>query len=442
MREWMAALQAAGELRVIEEPVSTRHQIAAYVRRSSDVDGPGFLFSNVEGHPGIRVAAGLYGSRRRVCHALGVREREVAEAFLAAIEDPLPAVRREGRGACQEVVWEGAEADLHRLPVVTHSERDAAFITAGVQVAVDPDSGVHGLGIHRMQRFGSDRLGLWAPPERRVGRAVLKSWERGKAQPLAIVLGADPYVALAAVARVPHLVEKYGVAGRLAGQPVELVRAITIDTWVPANAEIVIEGLLHPHQYETESPFGEFTGCYGGSARVPVFTVTAITMRQDPIYHDVLTGFPVTEDHLMNWPAIVAGILRDARSVAPEILAVDVRGNYVYEAVVQMRKRLQHEPWNVMAAVLAGTTQAKYCMVVDPDVDIFNPVDLEWAFCTRVQPATDLHVFPTMVGAPLDPSAPVRRQTGKLGIDATIPLDADPEPYRRVTVPGAEAVRW
>lgn len=277
MRAWMDALQADGQLQVVEREVSTRYEIAAYVRRSSDTQGPAFLFTHIGGHPGMRVVAGLYGSRERICHALGVQERDVAATFLEAIEHPLPPIRREGRGQCQEVVWQGADADLNRLPIVTHSERDAAFLTAGVEVAVDPDSGVHGLGIHRMQRFGPTTLGLWAPPERRIGRAVLKSWERGQAQPLAIVIGPDPYVALGSVARVPHLVDKYGVAGRLAGKPVDLVRALTSDTWVPANAEMIIEGVIEPNHYETEAPFGEFTGCYGGSARVPVFTVRAIT---------------------------------------------------------------------------------------------------------------------------------------------------------------------
>lgn len=442
LRDWMDHLERQGDLVRVGKPVSTRFEIGAYIRKSSDTDGPAFLFENVSGFPGRPVVAGLYGVRRRILDALDCPVERLAHRFMEGVDRPIPARRGEGPAPCQEVVLQGAAVDLDAIPVVTHSEKDGPFITAGVQVAPDPDTGVHGLGIHRMERLGRDRLGLWAPAERRIGRAQIKSNERGRPQPIAVVIGPDPYVELAAAARVPHTQEKYDIAGGLAGAPVELVRCRTVDVWVPANAEMIIEGEIWPGETVQESQFGEFPGCYGGLKQVPVMRVTGVTMRRDAIYHTVLTGFPVTEDHLMNWPAMVAVVWADAIRVAPEVRAVDIRGNYVYEAVVQMRKRHQTEPWNVMSAILSGASHAKYCMVVDEDVDIFNDRDIDWAFCTRVQPDRDVHVFPIMVGAPLDPSAPIVRQTSKMGIDATIPFGADRTPYERVVVPGTEDVSW
>ncbi len=200
---------------------------------------------------------------------------------------------------------------------------------------------------------------------------------------------------------------------------------------VPATAECVIEGYIEPHDVAQESPFGEFPGCYGGRMEVPVMTVTAITHRRDPIYQTVLTGFPVTEDHLLNWIPMNAVVYEDAKRVSPGVIDVTVRGNYVYEAVVKMRKRHETEPWNVISAVLAGNAQAKFCIVVDEDVNIFDDREVGWAVSTRIQPATDVHIFPVMVGAPLDPSAPIVRQTSKMGIDATRPLAADLSATRR-----------
>lgn len=441
LREFLAYLREKGDLKDIAKPVSTGYEIAAYTRKSSDVEGPAFLFSNVTGHDGWQVLGALYAAPRRILDALGTTASGATTAYLDAISHP-QAWEEVSGGACKEVVLRGSDASLDKVPIVTHSEKDGPFITAGVQVARDPDTGVHGLGMHRMEKFGPQRLGLWAPGERRIGRARVKQEERSKALEIAVVIGAEPCTTLASCARVPHDHEKYEIASALLGAPLRLTRCETIDVLVPADAECVIEGVIEPHEREMESPFGEFPGCYGGRMEVPVMTVTAITHRREPIYQTVLTGFPVTEDHLLNWIPMNAVLFEDAKRVSPGVLDVTVRGNYVYDAVIKMKKRHEHEPWNVISAVLAGNAQAKFCVVVDDDVDIYDAKEMTWAISTRVQPDRDIHVFPIMVGAPLDPSAPALRQTSKLGIDATRPLESDYLRYEKVIVPGSDEVTW
>lgn len=441
MREFLDALRKRDDLVEIDKPVSTEFEIAAYIRKSSDTGGPCFLFSNVSGQPGWRVTGSMYSDPRRILAALDVPVEKATARYLEAIANPVPWEVVDD-APCKETVITGEDIDLARVPIVRHSEKDGVFLTAGVEVVRDPDTGVHGLGMHRMEVLGRKELGLWAPGERRIGRARVKQEERGQRTEIAVVIGPDPCTALAACARVPHDQEKYAIAGGLLGGALRLTRCETIDVLVPAAAECVIEGYMEPHHTAKESPFGEFPGCYGGRMEVPVMTVTAITHRRNPIYQTVLTGFPVTEDHLLNWIPMNSVILEDARRISPGVIDATVRGNYVYDTVIKMRKRHETEPWNVMAAVLAGNAQAKYCVVVDEDVNIYDDKEVGWAVSTRSQPHKDVHIFPVMVGAPLDPSAPLVRQTSKMGTDATKPLGADPLRYEKVTVPGADTVTW
>jgi UbiD family decarboxylase len=420
--------------------------VAAYVRKSSDTDGPAFLFEDIEGYPGWRLAAGLYSTRRRIAVALDCAEAETSQVYARAVQDPLPPEVGSGRGApCKEIVWTGEEADLTRLPIVTHSEDDAGpYITSAVDVAKDPDTGVRGLAISRLQATGPRRLGINSPPERRIGRFHLKAEEQGRPLGVAIVVGAGPAVDLASQARVPHTVDKYGIAGRLAGRPVSLVPCETIDVEVPGHAEIVIEGNMLPHVREPEGPFGEVLGTYGLRAPRPVIEVTAITMRRDAMYHTALTGMPTTENHLMTMPSYEEALRRVASMAVPEVVDAAVLW-FPFLVAVSIRKRMTFEARNVIHTVLgptAGTPQPKYCVVVDDDVDVHNLQEVLWAVMTRVQPERDVVILSTMVGAPLDPSAPEYRHSSKMGIDATKPQGAPADRFKRVVVPGADRVRW
>lgn len=311
-------------------------------------------------------------------------------------------------------------------------------------MARDPETGVRAKGIHRLQVLDAHHLGINAPAERRLSRAFLRAEEAGQALPVAIAVGAGPFVDLASQAKASHRVDKMGIAGALAGEPVPLAPACTQPVEVPAEAQLVLEGRLLPNRRAWEGPFGEVTGTYGEADLRPVIEVTAVTRRRDAVYQTVLTGLPNTENHAMGWPAIAEAIWRFAEQATPEVTDVHVAGpNYV--AIVAIKKRMAGEARNVISAVLgpaSGSPGPKYCIVVDDDIDVRDWGAVGWALSTRVQPDRDVLIFPSLVGAPLDPSAPERRHSSKLGIDATKPLAAAGQRFRPVEVPGMDRVRW
>ncbi len=443
-RHFLQGLEEAGELRRISKEVSTEFEIAAYVRRASDTEGPAFLFERVQGFPGWTVAAGVYGTYSRLALALGTELRSVVDVYGQAVRKPIAPVTVSD-GPVKEVVLRGDQVDCTQLPLVRHSEHDAGrYLTAGVAFARDPETGVLGLSIQRMQLKGPRRFGINLPGERRIGRAQAKAEDQGEALPVAVVIGAGPYVDLGSQAKIPHDQAKLGVAGALAGAPVELVKAETGNLEVPADAEIVIEGRILPNVREPEGPFGEVGGTYGTLGDRHVFEATAMTMRRSPIYQTELTGVPTTENHVMAFPAVAEAAKRLAAQACPEVRDVHVVGPY-YVVILSIKKRMEGEARNVILSVLgpiAGAPQAKWVIVVDDDIDVHNWDEVLWALYTRVQPERDVMIFPAMVGAPLDPSAPLYRHTSKIGIDATIPLGADRERFARVRVPGAEDVTW
>jgi UbiD family decarboxylase len=443
-RQYLQDLEKAGQLVHVTREVSPEFEVAAHVRKSSDTNGPAFVFEHVKGHPGWRLAAGLYGTMARLPIALGCPMEQVVDRYGAAVRAPVAPVLVPD-GPCREVVLVGERADCTALPICVHSELDAGrYLTAGVMFGRDPETGVLGVGLQRMQLKGPRRFGVNMPAERRVGRAALKAEDRDERFGVAVVLGAGPYVDLASQAKIPHAQAKLGVAGALAGRPIAMVRCQTVDADVPADAEIVIEGHFLPKVREPEGPFGEVAGTYGLLGDRHVFEVSAVTMRRDAMYQTALTGMPTTDNHVQGWPAICESIKRMAQQACPEVVDVHAIGPY-YIAVVSIRKRLAYEARNVILSVLgptAGAPQAKYCIVVDPDVNVRDIDQVLWALYTRVQPDRDAIVFPPMVGAPLDPSAPVHRHSAKMGFDATVPLGESRERYNRVVVPGAEEVSW
>lgn len=444
LREWLATLRDQKDLVEINDPVSTKYEIAAYIKKSCNEGGPAFLFTNVKGHS-MDVAGGLYGTKERILQALGVdSHREGVELYKQADQNRIePEVKQ--TGPVRDIV--DTDPDLTEVPIVHHSERDAGhYITGATLVANLPHTGVRGQGIHRMMRRNADELTLWAPEERRIGYAYRTNAEEGEPTELAIVVGPPPCVTMGGISNVPHDTDKYSVAGGIAGESIELVPCETLDVDVPAHAEMVIEGVIRPDRDVPEAPFGEFPGCYSGERKTPVVEITGIMRRNDAMYHTVLTGFPPTENNLMNWIPRSATVRQDAERAVPTVDQAVVKsgqsgGNGMYEAFVSIDKRLEGDPRNVISSVLGGRSQAKYCVVVDSDINLYDEVQVNWAINTRVQPSRDVDKFETMTGAPLDPSGP-SRQSEKMGIDATIPLDDDREKYDRVEVPGVENVDW
>jgi 2,5-furandicarboxylate decarboxylase 1 len=443
LRGFLAYLESQGQLLHVKEDVDVKHEIAAGMRKTSDIDGPALLFENVRGFAGWRVLGGLFATRKLVALGLGVAPHQMLERYLT-LEEKRIAPQAVSSGPVKEIRWTGNQIDLAKLPIVTHAERDCGpYVTIGVQIGKDPDSGVRNLSIHRMLVLGKDRLSLWAPADHHLGRMILMAEERKKGLEVATAIGVEPAIVFGSQAKMPYGVDEFYVAGGLRGAPVNLVKCETIDVEVPASAEIVIEGVTLPGERVADGPYGEYPGCYSEAKQAPVLKVTAITMRQNAIYQTALTGMPVTENHTLIEYANAAVVYREVKKIVPEVRAINMTpgGTYRHHVVVSIKKRSQEEGRNVILALLSLGIGLKQVTVVDEDIDAFNPLQVEWALSTRMQPDKDIIIIPRIACSTLDPSVPAPRVTAAWGIDATAPL-AERWRFQKVEIPGVDKVKY
>ena len=434
LRDWLDHLAARDRLAVIKPETSLTFELAAIAKR---FDGhKATLFPRPGGHA-MPVISGLVSDRQWIAEAMGVKSGEVLARFQDAALNPLP--WREVKSApVQEVVHR--EVDLAKqLPLPTHNEYDnGAYITAGLCISRNPATGVQNVSLHRLQVSGPNRLGALLLP--RHTHMFYEMAERsGQPLDVAIVIGVDPLTLLASQAIAPIDFDELTIAGALHGAPLPVVKCITSELRVPADAEIVVEGRLLPQVRELEGPFGEFPQYYGERAKRHVIEVSAITRRKDAMFHTIVGG---GLEHLL-----LGGIPREATLLAhlrrsfPNVRDVHLaRGGVCrYHLYVQIAKRQEGEAKNIMMGAFAGHYDVKHVIVVDEDVDIHNPTEVEWAVATRFQADKDLVVIPESQGSKLDPST--RNGVGaKMGLDATKPLDADEMKFKRIRVPGEEAI--
>ena len=447
LREFLAQLEANGELKRIDAEVSPRLEMTEVCDRVLRAGGPALLFERPAGHR-IPVLANLFGSVKRIAAAMGVADaaalRDLGK-LLAYLKEPDPptglrdlwdkfplfrqvlnmAPKSRPGGPCQEVVWEGSDVDLGRLPVQTCWPGDAGpLITWGLTVTRGPAKPRQNLGIYRQQVIGRDRVIMrWLA--HRGGALDFRDHAAASKEPfpVAVALGADPATMLAAVTPLPDTLGEYQFAGLLRGARTELVKCIGSELQVPATAELVLEGNLKPGDVADEGPFGDHTGYYNEVERFPVMQVERITMRRDPIYHSTYTGKPPDE------PAILGMALNELFvpllcKQFPEILDfyLPPEGCSYRLAVVRMRKQYPGHAKRVMFGVWSFLRQfmyTKFIIVCDEDIDVRDWKEVVWALTTRVDPARDT----TLVeGTPidyLDFASPVSGLGSKLGLDAT-----------------------
>jgi 4-hydroxy-3-polyprenylbenzoate decarboxylase len=467
LREFMARLEAAGELVRVSEPVSTELEMTEIQTRLLAEGGPAVLFENpvmADGTPSsIPCLANLFGTVRRVAMGvtLGGRERQTARdlrevgellAFLRQPEPPrglkdawdlLPMARdvmsmRPGvvkKAPVQEVVLKGKDIDITRLPIQTCWPGEPAplitwplVVTKGPSEAREDD---FNLGIYRMQVLGPDRAIMrWL--HHRGGAQHHRRWKAaGKREPLpaCAVIGADPGTILAAVTPVPDTLSEYQFAGLLRGAKLDLVPAKTVPLMVPAGAEIVIEGHVLLDEFADEGPYGDHTGYYNSVERFPVFQVSAITMRKDPIYLTTFTGRPPDE------PSILGEALNEVfiplfQQQFPEVVDfwLPPEGCSYRIAVVSMKKAYAGHAKRVMMGVwsyLRQFTYTKWVIVVDDDIDARSWKDVMWALSTRMDPARDITVIENTPIDYLDFASPVSGLGSKIGLDATDKWDGE-----------------
>jgi 2,5-furandicarboxylate decarboxylase 1 len=434
LRDWLDHLAARDRLAVIRPGTALRFELAAIAKR---LDGhKATIFPRPGNHP-MPVLSGLVSHRQWIADAMGVEASEVLARFQDAALNPVPWEEVQ-RAPAQEVVHR--DVDLTKqLPIPTHNEHDnGAYITAGLLIARNPVTGVQNVSIHRLQVSGPKRLGALLLP-RHTNMFFEMAERAGQPLDVAIVVGVDPLTLLSSQAIAPIDFDELTIAGALHGASLPVVKCVTNDLRVPAEAEIVIEGRLLPDVREMEGPFGEFPQYYGEPAKRHVIEVTALTQRKDAMFHTIVGG---GLEHLL-----LGGIPREATLLAhlrrsfPNVRDIHLAlgGVCRYHLYVQIAKRQEGEAKNVMMGAFAGHYDIKQVIVVDEDVDIHNPAEVEWAVATRFQADRDLIVIQESQGSKLDPSA--RNGVGaKMGLDATKPLAVDEMKFKRIRVPGEDQV--
>ncbi len=435
MRQWLAVLAEEKRLKVVSRKVSLRHELAAVGKRA---DGRWAVQFNHPDDFDIPVVTGIAGSRAFLAKAMGVDVACVSEHFSWAQAHPTVCAMVDRAAAPVKQVVTTA-VDLGCLPIPVHHEKDGGrYLTAGLLVSKDPSTGTRNVSIHRLQVLGPDRLGILILP-RHLSHFYRAAEKAGKALEVAIAIGVDPVLLLSSQALTPLGFDEFTIAGTLYGEPLKLVKCETVDLEVPAEAEIVLEGRIPPDVRESEGPFGEYPKYYGPPTLKPVVELTAMTMRRNPIYHTIV---PATLEHLLiGSVSREGGMLEVIRAAVPNTLAVHLTpgGTCRYHAVVQIDKRHEGEAKNAMMAAFASSQEIKRVVVVDKDVDIFDPVEVEWAIATRFQAGRDCTIITRALGSKLDPSGE-DGVSDKLGIDATVPHGADPFRYERIRIPGEENI--
>jgi len=447
LRDFLSQLEAKGELKRVSASVSPRLEMTEICDRVLRAGGPALLFERPAGHD-MPVLANLFGSVGRIALAMGVADaaalRDVGK-LLAYLKEPEPpkglrdlwdkfplfkqvlhmAPKERSGAPCQEVVWEGRDVDLSRLPVQTCWPGDAGpLITWGLTVTRGPNKPRQNLGIYRQQVIGPNRLIMRWLAHR--GGALDFADHQKKSQdpfPVAVAIGADPATTLAAVTPVPDTLGEYQFAGLLRGSRTEVVKCIANELQVPATAEIVLEGAIRPGDEALEGPHGDHTGYYNEAERFPVLTVERITTRRSPLYHSTYTGKPPDE------PAMLGVALNEVfvpllTKQFPEIVDfyLPPEACSYRLAVVSMKKQYPGHAKRVMFGVWSFLRQfmyTKFVIVVDDDIDARDWKEVVWALSTRVDPARDVLLAENTPIDYLDFASPVSGLGSKMGIDAT-----------------------
>jgi 2,5-furandicarboxylate decarboxylase 1 len=434
LRGWLTQLESSGRLAVAKEGISLIDELAAISKRLELERA--VVFPRPGGHF-MPVVANVFADRSWVAESIGVSTDQLLSRFQEAVRHPLPWVEVNS-GPAQEVVHRDIDL-LKLLPIPKHNELDSGpYITAGLLIARNPRTGVQNVAIHRCQISGPNRIGVLLLP-RHTQHYFRMAEEAGNALEIALVIGVHPVCLLASQAIAALDEDEMEIAGALLGHPVEMVKCKTNAVRVPAHAEIVIEGRILPNVREPEGPFGEFPQYYGPRANREVIQVDAITHRKDAIFHTIVGGG--AEHLVLGEVPREATLLEHLQRSFPSVLDVRLTrgGTCRYHLVIKIDKKSNGEPKNIIMGAFGGHYDVKQVVVVDQDVSIDDPHEIEWAIATRFQADRDLIVVSGAQGSKLDPSSD-GGISAKMGIDATKPVEAEPMVFKRIHVRGQEDV--
>jgi len=434
LRSFLADMQKRNQLMQIEDEVSPRFEISAFMKEFDE--GPILYFDNVKSNR-TKIVAGVCGTRQRLCWALGVTPDTLYSKIIKSWRDPIqPKIVR--GGPVNEVV---ERARLSKLPILTHFERDAgAYITSSVISARSPDGKIENVSIHRLQVLDDNHLAI-----RLVPRHLYNMWKSAKERKenveIAITIGTHPAVMMAASSPVPFGVSEFGVANAFLNNKMGLVKCEHVNAYAPAEAELVLEGRILPDREVTEGPLVDITGTYDVQRKQPVIELVSMMHRRDYMYqallpagseHKLLMGLP---HETMIWEAV--------SKVVPTVKAVNLSngGCGWLHAIISIEKLVDGDAKNALTAAFSAHPSLKHAVVVDTDIDVYDPNVVEWAIATRFQANEDLLIIPQARGSTLDPTAD--QETGlttKVGVDATRPLNKPREKFELAKIPVSKKV--
>ena len=401
-RGFLEKLRSEGKLKVVNQPLSPVYEVSASVGKEPT------LFTNVNGG---KVVMNILGSRELLAEALGVAQTSIIQHLSSC--HTLGEVRVVTDSAAKEV---SEKPDLSKLPILTHYEGDGApYITSGV--VVSEYEGVMNASIHRLRVIGKDTLAARLVEFRHTYNLHRKAAEKGEPLPIAIVIGIDPVTLFAISTRVPEG-QEFGYAAALKGEPLEVFEC-TNGVRVP-HAEFVLEGYIHPTELVDEGPFVDISGTYDIVRKQPVIHLTNMMHRRDPIYHALMPA--ANEHNIMMGVPYEPLIFNEVKKVADvKNVVMTPGGCWYFHAAVQIHKKSDEEVKKAIDATFAAHKSLKHVVIVDDDINIFDPGDIEFAIATRVKGDEDIYIYPNVRGSTLDPRSDNGIGT-KVGIDATMDL--------------------
>lgn len=455
LRDFLAVLEGEGRLHRVTREVEKDWEVAAVCRKLfqniPQARRPAILFERIAGHSMPVVAGVLGGSRYIYARALETDLAGVHDKWDHAYRHPIPPVTVD-RGLCQENVLAGDRADVTGLPVPTWTvgQDPGPFMTSPYIFTCDPETGDRNVGTYRVQVKGPRKVGLMISYQQDGARHVRKAEARGEPLPVAIVLGTDPVIGLCSVSNMAYGQDELAVAGGLRGAPVEMVRCVSIPLEVPATAEIVVEGLIQPGAREWEGPFGEYPGYMGPGGNHPYIDVTCVTYRHDAIYQAFVSQMPPSESSCIRGIGHENSLFKHlTQNLGLPVTGVHFAESGGSSAYIIMKMKKEHEGQPKQAIWGAWGWDAGYgkiTIVVDDDIDIEDPFQVEWALSFRTQPANDIFIARNTPPVRLDPSlgsTKLNQQEkhkllgSKIAIDATVKHE-----YPALALPPREHLRY
>lgn len=414
---FLKVLKENNQLMTIDKQVNLKWELGSILATLERMEGKAAYFSKIKGYS-IPVIGGLLASHKRIALALGCKVDEISEKLECALDNPIKPLVVDNAPFMENVII-GDRVDLRKIPIPIHAPKDGgSFITAGVTVSKGLNNNRQNLSFQRLHIKDKNKTGIMINEWRHLKEFLDSAEAVGKPLPIAIAVGVDPVIMIAAGVRYEG--DEIEIAGGLRGRAIEVAKCHTCNIYVPANTEFVIEGEIIPKVREEEGPLAEFTGHYGNISKSPIFKVKAICYRNNPIWQ-TLNGGSFEHINLGNVLPREPLLKKFTTYVSKNVKNVHIPPyGSGFLAVISLEKKNPGEAKNVALAAMTSHINIKNVIVVDPDVDIFSPAEIMWSLSTRVDPKKDIFYIPYSQGHELDPASDERGVQTKIGIDATL----------------------